>query len=111
MLRQIYEIINRILTLISLNPRGGFNLKVVFGWGEKREDEKKKKRKKENRGKMRFSLVGEKIGRMEDGEVEDLSPRLTIHFLFKLEKKKERKWTVNITIIPIILLSYYFKLR
>lgn len=34
MLRQIHEIINRILTLISLNPRGGFNLKVVFGWGE-----------------------------------------------------------------------------
>ena len=65
---------------------------------------KKKKRKKENRGEMRFSLVGEKIGRMEDGEVEDLSPRLTIHFLFKLEKKKERKWTINIKIIPIILL-------
>ena len=50
MLRQIHEIINRILTLISLNPRGGFNLKVVFGWGEKREDEKKKKKEKKNRG-------------------------------------------------------------
>ena len=105
MLRQIHEIINRILTLISLNPRGGFNLKVVFGWGERREDEKKKEKKKRKiEEKMRFSLVGEKIGRTEDGEVEDLSPRLTIHFLFKLEKKKERKWTINIKIIPIILL-------
>ena len=46
MLRQIHEIINRILTLISLNPSGGFNLKVVFGWGERREDEKKKEKKK-----------------------------------------------------------------
>ena len=50
MLKQIHEIINRILRLISLNPRGGFNLKVVFGWGEKREDEKKKKKEKKNRG-------------------------------------------------------------
>ena len=36
---------------------------------------------------MRFSLVGEQIGRKEDGEVEELLRGPTIYFLFKLEKK------------------------